>query len=129
MKIRLATPDDVGQLSVVSSETYRSTYKGMYSQDLWLEPAKPDYFRPLWEADLAPQTRAGPVLVAEEDAEMIGFIAVKQQGDRGDAYEHLPADAFVEPRSYTSSGTISSPSRRWAPVCYTRRSRVLRTRR
>ncbi|HCG02750.1 MAG TPA: hypothetical protein DEV93_19670 [Chloroflexi bacterium] len=96
VKIRAAIIDDADRLARISSDTYRSTYKGMYSKDSWLDFATPEYFLPRWQEDLAPVTSEGPVFVAELDAQMVGFIAAKPAGERGDAYEDLAADAFVE---------------------------------
>lgn len=96
MNIRTATLDDAKALAEVSSDTYRTTYAGMFSKDSWLDFATPDYFRPIWEKDLTPATSEGPVLLAEQDGKVIGFIAAKSKGERGDMYGEKPADTFVE---------------------------------
>lgn len=96
LKTRPATADDASALSHLSSATYRSTYEGLFSKDSWLDFATPEYFLPRWREDLTPETSKGPVLVAELDGEIVGFIAAQMDGERGDAYDKLPADAFVE---------------------------------
>lgn len=96
--LRSAKPSDAPRLAQLSSDTYRSTYAGMFSKDSWLDFATPEYFRPHWDADVS--TRGlkdeGPVVVAEVDGEVVGFLAVRWAGDRGDAYAELPSDAFHE---------------------------------
>lgn len=96
--IRPATAFDVAQLAQLSSDTYRSTYTGMFSKDSWLDFATPEYFRPHWEADVSASglKDEGPVVVAEAGGRIVGFIAARWIGERGDAYGELPLDAFHE---------------------------------
>lgn len=95
MKIRAAVVADANELAHVSADTYRTTYGGMFSSDSWLDFATPEYFLPIWQADLDPATSEGP-LVAESCGRILGFIAAKWNGDSGDAYRDVPPATFVE---------------------------------
>jgi len=96
VNIRPATPNDAQALADVSSATYKSTYTGMFSKDSWLDFATPGYFHSIWEKDLVPATSEGAVLVSEDSGKIVGFIATKAIGERGDAYEELAPGAFFE---------------------------------
>ena len=84
MEIRAAVADDAQRLAEISSATYRSTYIGMFSKDSWLDFAPPPDFVPQWKLDLAPEPSDGPVFVAVLNWQIVGFIAAKVPGERGE---------------------------------------------
>lgn len=70
MPIRPGVPEDVPAIARVHVETWRTTYAGLMAAD-YLAGLRIEDRERLWRANF--RKPAGPILVAEEEAELAGF--------------------------------------------------------
>jgi len=83
LEIRHAGPADAGAIAALHAESWRGTYRGVFS-DAFLDREVHEERRRHWRECL--ETAPGPdqgVLLAEEDGACLGFICIRLEGEPG----------------------------------------------
>src|SRR5436309_2575695 len=77
---RQATPDDIESVALLHAESWRASYRGML-EDTYLDGPVFDDRRAVWKDRLSSPRFAQLVVVAERDAEMVGFVCALARED------------------------------------------------